>query len=66
MKDDGRGMALQPLASHGRWNPGYITPSAEGLVSDSAIFNGREAVTAKLKVVVDPAVCREKTLRVAG
>ena len=57
---------MEPLMSHGHWNSGHIAPRAEGLVPDGAIFNGREAMTAKLKGVVDAAVCREKTLRVTG
>ena len=66
LTDGGHQSALEPLMSHGHWNSGHIAPRAEGLVPNGAIFNGREAVTAKLKVVVDPTVSGQETLRVTG
>jgi hypothetical protein len=61
-----RGRPRSRWGSRGRWNPGYIAPRAEGLVPDGAIVDGREAVTAKLKVIVDPAVVERKCCACRG
>ena len=54
------------FASCGRGNPGHFAPAAEGGVASLTAFGGREAMAAKLKVIVDPAVIGEETLGVAG
>jgi hypothetical protein len=54
------------LASHGHWNSGHIVPCAQGGIASRAMVTGRQAMTAKLKVVVNPAMVGEETLRVTG
>jgi transposase len=66
--DGGRsaiGSAHRFISCHRR-NPGHLPPCAEGGIASLAVFGGGQAVMAKLKVVVDPAVGRQKTLRVTG
>ena len=64
MTNDGCQAALSCLASHGRWHAGDIAPRAESSIASAAVFTGGQAVTAKLKVIVDPAVVGKKTLGV--
>ena len=45
---------------------GPIVPGEEGTLAGSTALTGREAMAAKLDVVVDPIVGGEELLRVAG
>jgi hypothetical protein len=54
----------EQVGSDGRCSSGYIVPRAEGGIANAAVCTGGEAVTAKLKVVVDPAVIGQEALRV--
>jgi hypothetical protein len=64
--NDERWSASRCSASHDHWNPSHIEPCAEGSITDLTVFTGRQAVTAKLKVVVDPSVIGQETLGVTG
>lgn len=43
-----------------------IAPDLEGNIARSTMLGSSQAMAAELKVVVDPAVCGKKTLRVPG
>jgi hypothetical protein len=55
----------QAPSSRGGSNSDEIAPSAKGVVASGTMFFGREAVSAELEVVVDPAMGREEALRMA-
>ncbi len=46
-------------------NAGEIAPGAKGVVSSSTVSSGSEAITAKLEVVVDPAMGGRESLCMA-
>ena len=52
-------------SSRGGSNTGEIAPVTKGSVASSPVLGGGEAVTAKLEVVVDPAMDGEEALRIA-
>jgi hypothetical protein len=54
------------MVSHGHRNSGHIAPSAERRFASVPIIISRYAMTMALKVIVDPAVIGQETLRVTG
>ncbi|HEY8610901.1 MAG TPA: hypothetical protein VIL69_06365 [Roseomonas sp.] len=65
--DDGDAESLRlVVASHGGCSSGHIPPCGECGVTNDTVFSGGQTVTAKLEVVVDPAVGGKEALRVAG